>query len=161
MSGRYRRPVTVLIRWVHKTTGLIKLIPRILPETVFTSERESTAIRTGVILNQANLYMIFDTPQLTFIPYHEWLAKPEDELDGFWSLQVGGSTNTVIIPQAVQLEIPAGTNAEITNIERDIITQNVPSGRRFDWIDGSTRIAGYENHQFDVSPKASHILIRA
>lgn len=160
MNGRYRRPITLYIRWLNTSTGRIHLKRRVLKNTVITFMREDIALRTGVVLRESRAFMVFGQPDLTYIPLNEWLALPESELDKYWTLDAS-STGTVIVPRETDIEIPDGTNAEITNAERDLITQNVPSGRRFPWQPDSARIQGFELHLYDVSPRAAHVLIRA
>ena len=152
MSLIPRKPVTLYIRHLNTLTGIVTPLRRILKHTVYTDFRADTAIRTGQVLSQAITIQVFLQDDLEYIPLEKWNKLPLDETDGYYSLIVGGTTNSVIVLGELEQEFKSGTVAQVTTAERDFVTANPNAFRIADFQDNIT---------FSPTPMTAHLLVRA
>ena len=130
LPGRVTITLTVWPRWVDGATEAIKPMRRVLRFCSWRERSISTAIATGNILREPTIIRVFDeTSGLTYLPLHEWLARPESALDGYWTVEPSQSAGTLIAPFESAVELAAGTAAQVTTQENNFI-RNTPGVRR-------------------------------
>jgi len=108
----------------------VKPVRRILKNCSWEDKSISTALRTGNILKEPFSARIFtDMSGLIFIPYHIWSSLPEEELAGYWSVDILSSARTIIVPFESRHDFDWASPGETTKQENNFI-DNTPGAIR-------------------------------
>jgi len=181
--GQRLQSVTIYPRYTRGDTNQVKPIRRVLTKAVYRNESATIARETGTVLQQAVFVQIFDEPTMQYVPWHIWrilgtlaindvpavewqrlnvrnipVFDPsktvEEHLEGYWSVQIGTNTNTIIVDHIADIEIPWGTASAVTTEETRLFTATATA------IDGARRIQDFTDNRRG-SERVSHILLRA
>ena len=149
--------ITVYPRYTNRLTGQVKPMRRVLHRCIFRDEQTTIARTKGVVLGQGIFVQMFYEEGITYLPPDEWAkladATPimdiEEVLAPFYTIEVGGNTNTVIIDHEVNIDIPMGTSAQVSAAELELL--RIPVARRAQSVENN----------FRGSLRVQHLLVRA
>ena len=150
------RPITLYSRWTHTTSSPAVIVPvrRVLKKCRYTDLRADTAIRTGIILQQAISIQVYLQDDLEYIPFNEWrlLKHDEGETDGYFSFEIGGSNNSIVFLGETSHEFREGLLSDVAAQEVAFINAQRPN---------ALRISDFQdNVTFAPSVRTAHWLLR-
>jgi hypothetical protein len=145
-----RQTITLWIKWLNPTTGLVKPYRKVFKDCFVSYERASVVARTGITPDYDVAVQIFKQKDFNFLPLHEWAKLEELELDSYWSADVvANSPPSVVALFESDREFNPNTLAAITTQENAFISQT-PNTFRAHRIEDNMK----------GTPNAQHILLQ-
>ena len=147
--GQELQSITLYSRYTNRFTGQVKLMRRVLSRAIFRDERGTIVLTTGSVPATPIFIWLYDEPGISYLPPAEWQALAdatpimdiEEVLAPYYTIETGGTVNTVMINHVVNNEYPIGTSAQASSAEVELLRIQV-SRRAQSVTDNRRSIAG-------------------